>query len=184
MLTRFINDLAGGKLILLDKKINGITRPYSAVYENFEKDIYDALKEALPNLEKYKTLKIVFPADNYFPDEILKGFHLFCNNYAFEQKVVYSISEENIQCGDVYINLMEDDLIVLLGKIRETQFEVGKDVGIISYNETPWKKFILNGITTVSTDFVKMGEMAAAIILDKEVRNVEIPFTLTLRNSL
>ena len=179
-----INKISGGQLLLMDKVIGGITREYAAVYENFELDIFNALKEALPQLLKYETLIIIFPANTYFPKEILKGFYSFCKDYAFDYKVVHSISEETIKEGAVYINLMEDDLLVLLSKIKTTQLILGKDVGIISYNETPWKQFILNGITTISTNFKKMGEMAAHIILNKEIKRVEVPFTLTLRSSL
>lgn len=182
--SEIINEITTCNLILLDKLIPGIKKEYGAVYENFEKDIFEALKEALPQLEKYQTLKIVFPSYTYFPDEILKGFQSFCRQYAFNYKVVHKIADELIKEGEVYINLMEDDLVVLLGKIQATQFKVGKNVGIISYNETPWKKFILDGITTVSTDFKKMGEMAAQMILNNEKRQVEVPFALTLRNSL
>lgn len=182
--SEIINEITTCNLILLDKLIPGIKKEYGAVYENFEKDIFEALKEALPQLEKYQTLKIVFPSYTYFPDEILKGFQSFCRQYAFNYKVVHKIADEFIKEGEVYINLMEDDLVVLLGKIQATQFKVGKNVGIISYNETPWKKFILDGITTVSTDFKKMGEMAAQMILNNEKRQVEVPFALTLRNSL
>ncbi len=179
-----INAISGGQLILLDKLIRGIQRNYSAVYENFEQDIFSALKEALPNLQKYQRLKIVFPAFNYFPDEILKGFHAFCNEYAFEYKVIYDIVSENLEKGDVFINLVEDDLVVLLGKVQSSAFEVGKDIGIISYNETPWKEFILNGITTISTDFIKMGELTAQMILENEKNHIEVPFSLILRKSL
>lgn len=179
-----INKISGGQLLLMDKVIGGITREYAAVYENFELDIFNALKEALPQLLKYQTLIIIFPANTYFPKEILKGFYSFCKDYAFDYKVVHSIGEETIKEGAVYINLMEDDLLVLLSKIKTTQLILGKDVGIISYNETPWKQFILNGITTISTNFKKMGEMAAHIILNKEIKRVEVPFTLTLRSSL
>ena len=179
-----INDLSGGKLILLDKLVQGIKGEHGAVHENFEKDIFEALKEALPQLSKYKTLKIVFPLYTYFPDEILKGFQNFCQHYAFNYKVIQNIADEIIQDGEVYINLMEDDLVVLLEKIRATPLKVGKNVGIISYNETPWKGFILEGITTISTDFKKMGEMAAGMILNNESKHIEVPFRLTLRNSL
>lgn len=79
---------------------------------------------------------------------------------------------------------MEDDLVVLLEKIQNTDLKVGKDVGIISYNETPWKRFILHGITTISTDFKKMGEMVAELVLNNSKDHLEVPFALTLRNSL
>jgi DNA-binding LacI/PurR family transcriptional regulator len=66
----------------------------------------------------------------------------------------------------------------------EKQLVVGRDVGVISYNETPLKKIILNGITTISTDFKMMGEQAAQLILSKSKEHIEIPFSLTLRPSL
>ncbi|HET7118326.1 MAG TPA: substrate-binding domain-containing protein [Hanamia sp.] len=179
-----INELEKGQLILLDKLISGINREYGAVYENFEQDIYLALKEALPQLSRYQTIKIVFPEYTYYPEEILKGFHLFCSEYAFNHSVVYHLNDESVNPGEVFINVMEDDLVVLLEKIRDTQLEVGKDVGIISYNETPWKRFMLNGITTISTDFKKMGELVADLVLDNSKKHIEVPFALTLRRSL
>jgi DNA-binding transcriptional regulator YhcF (GntR family) len=179
-----INEIPEGRLILLDKLLNGVKGKYGAVYENFEKDIYEALKNALPQLEKYQTLKLVFPSYTYFPIEILKGFERFCIEYSFNYKIVRKIAEESIQKGEVFINLMEDDLLLLLEKVLSSNFKVGKEVGIISYNETPWKRFILDGITTISTDFKKMGEMAAHLIIHNEKEHLEVPFTLTLRTSL
>jgi DNA-binding LacI/PurR family transcriptional regulator len=57
-------------------------------------------------------------------------------------------------------------------------------VGVISYNETPLKKIILNGITTIPTDFQMPGEKAAQLILEEYTGHVEIPIYLTLRSSL
>jgi DNA-binding LacI/PurR family transcriptional regulator len=48
----------------------------------------------------------------------------------------------------------------------------------------PLKKVILNGITTISTDFSKMGELAAQLILSNSHAHAEVPFHLTLRPSL
>lgn len=179
-----INQIKDANIIILDKKIPGITRPVGVVYENFEKDIFDALVQALPRLKKYKFIKIIFPSYTYFPDEILKGFLSFCREYAFDYSVVHSIADEPIKSGEVYINLMEDDLVQLLDKIQTTKLKVGRDVGIISYNETPLKRFILEGITTISTNFTKMGEAVAHMILNNELNIQEVPFTLTLRSSL
>ncbi len=179
-----INTIPKDKLILLDKKIRCITGDYGAVYEQFEENIYDALHEALPQLEKYNTLKIIFPENSYYPEEILQGFYNFCLDYAFEYKVVYNITTETIQKGEVYINVMEDDLITLIEKIKELNFLIGEEVGVISYNETPLKKIILKGITTISTDFVQMGELAANLIVENSKKHIEVPFKLTLRPSL
>lgn len=181
---KFINTIPKEKLILLDKLIPGVDGSFGAVYENFEKDIYTALEQGLSHLEKYHTLKIIFPENSYYPEEILKGFASFCQEYAFNFKVVHNILDETINKGEVYINLMDNDLVVLIERLIESNFVVGTDVGVISYNETPLKKIILNGITTISTDFELMGQETAMIIKEHSTRHVEIPFSLTLRSSL
>lgn len=179
-----INKIDKNKLILLDKLVPGVEGKYGAVYENFEKDIYEALEQALPQLEKYQTLKIIFPEQTYHPREILKGFYRFCTQYAFGYKVVHAIENEPIGQGEAYINLMENDLVILIERILSLDLKVGKDVGVISYNETPLKKIILDGITTISSDFQMMGEKTAHLILERSAEHIEIPFYLTLRSSL
>ena len=125
-----------------------------------------------------------FPEYTYHPTEILEGFYRYCQQYAFNYKVVHNIEEEPINKGEVYINLMENDLVILIEKILATGLKVGKDVGVISYNETSLKKIILNGITTISTDFDMMGQKAGQMILDQSTEHIAIPFYLTLRASL
>jgi DNA-binding transcriptional regulator YhcF (GntR family) len=179
-----INSLPREKLLLLDKKIPGITGEYAVVYQNFEADIFSALERARESLSKYHTIKIIFPCYTYHPVEILKGCSRFCQEYAFSYKVVPSVADEPIGEGEVYINLMEEDLVTLVERIISLKLEIGRQVGVISYNETPLKKIILSGITTISTDFRRMGEMAAAQVLAGSRRQEEVPFYLTVRSSL
>lgn len=179
-----INAIPKSKLILLDKLIPGIDGDFGAVYENFEKNIYEALEQALKPLSKYHTLKIIFPEPGYFPNEILDGFHRFCQQYAFSHHMVSDIATEPINEGEVFINLMEDDLVILLERMIDMNYKIGKDVGVISYNETPLKKILLDGITTISTDFKFMGAVAAELIHDHSRRHIEIPFYYTKRASL
>jgi len=181
---RIINTIPKEKLILLDKIIPGVTGNFGAVYENFEKDIYCSLEQALPHLVKYHTIKIIFPENSYYPEEIIKGFTSFCTEYTFNFKVVHDIANEAINKKEVFINLMDNDLVTLIERIIESKLEVGKDVGVISYNETPLKKIILDGITTISTDFEAMGIETAHIIQENTLRHVQIPFALNLRASL
>ncbi|MGV3763615.1 GntR family transcriptional regulator [Parapedobacter sp.] len=179
-----INSIPKDKLVLVDKLVPGVGGEYAAVYENFEKDIYEALEQAKEQLSKYHTLKLIFPDKSYFPKGIIKGFYRFCQQYAFNHLLVSDISEEPISSGEIYINLMEDDLVKLLDRVISLKLKIGKDVGIISYNETPLKKFILDGITTISTDFKQMGETAARLILEDSKQHEEVPFYLTLRPSI
>jgi DNA-binding transcriptional regulator YhcF (GntR family) len=179
-----INTIPKDKLILLDKQINGINAGHGAVFEDFKKDIYKSLEKALQPLSKYDTIKLVFPKNGYFPVEITQGFNLFCQQYAFERKVVNSIRDEEINKGEVFICLDDNDLIVLIERIKKMKLVVGTDIGIISYNETPLKKYILNGITTISTDFEQMGAKAAKMILQNKMEKIELDCQINIRASL
>jgi DNA-binding transcriptional regulator YhcF (GntR family) len=179
-----INSIPKEKLILMDKLESGVTGTFGAVYEDFEHDIYYALEELLEKLGKYHTLKIIFPDHSYYSKDILTGFLNFCRQYAFEYAVIHSLKNETISPGTVYINLLEDDLVELIEKTISLNLKVGQDIGVISYNETPIKKIILNGITTISTDFKLMGEKTAELVQNNSFEHIAIPFKVTNRNSL
>lgn len=179
-----INTIDPTKLILLDKLVAGVEGNFASVYENFEQDIYQALLQAKALLTKYHTLSLIFPQHSYFPVEIVKGFERFCREHNFKYQLIHDITDATLSRGEVHINLMENDLVVLIEKIISQKFVIGKDIGIISYNETALKKIILNGITTISTDFQWMGKKTAEVIMKNTSEHVAIPFYLTLRNSL
>lgn len=179
-----INQIPTEKLIVLDKQIEGIAGAYSAVYQDFAQDIFQALKQARELLKKYQQLRLIFPPYSYHPIEILDGFEHFCTEYAFPYDVVKDIHTATISPGDVYINLMEDDLVTLIKRVKDLNLSVGQEVGIISYNETPVKEVLLDGITVMSTDFRQLGETAAQFVLGKQKKHLANPFQLIVRKSL
>lgn len=179
-----INTLPKDKLILVDHFIDDIEGDFGVVFEKFEEDIFQALEEASDRLKQYKLLKLVFPADTYYPKKIVEGFKKFCRQYAYEHKVISRLNNEPLKEGDVYIVIPENDLVALVEKILCTRLKVGKNIGIISYNETSLKKVVLQGITTISTDFESMGAKTAKLILQNSKERFRLPFTLTLRKSL
>ena len=179
-----INTIPKDKLIMLDKRMEGVHGEFGGIYEDFERDIYVALESALDRLRRYKILKIVFPLVTYYPREILTGFRKFCEQYELPFRVVHDLDAEPISAGDVYINLMEDDLVTIIKRVRATKLKIGSDVGIISYNETPLKEVLLNGVTTISTDFEQMGVLAAKMIMNDSRQQITVPFRLKLRETL
>jgi len=181
---KLIENIPKEKLIIVGKKIEGISGSYAAVYENFEKDIYTSLMKALKSLRKYHTLKLIFPEVSYLPYEIIKGFEKFCFSFDFDYKIVKDINLEPVNRGEVFINLLEEDLVRVLDKILDQNLTIGVEVGVISYNETPLKKFIMNGLTTISTDFIEMGKTAARLVLNSSKEQVENPFDIVFRGSL
>lgn len=181
---RLINKIPKQKLVLLDKKITGVSGDFGAVYEDFEEDIHSSLTKAAVLIRKYSTIKIVFPSNSYFPQEILSGFRLFCKQHGYKSAVITDLSGDTVRKGDLYITLIETDLVQLVETTVVRKFKIGRDVGIISYNETPIKKIIRNGIATISTDFQQMGKSAALLILNNSREQVKVPFSLIKRASL
>ena len=179
-----INSLPKEKLILLDKLLPGIQGKFGAVYEDFEHDIYQSLQQAKESLATYQQIRLVFPSQSYYPKEIVQGFINFCRDYAFEYEVVESLVDVTVSVGQVYITVMEDDLLILLERIRNESLQLGKEIGIISYNETPIKRLLFDGISTISTDFETLGLKAAELVLSNERAKWQNPFVFISRASL
>ena len=66
------------------------------------------------------------------------------------------------------------ELACIIKKAESQNLEIGSDIGIISYNDTPLKEVLCGGITTLSTDFSQMGRTMASLI-KKHSSNDNIP---------
>jgi DNA-binding transcriptional regulator YhcF (GntR family) len=179
-----INKIPAHKLLLLDKNLENYGGDCAAIYQDFERDINNALHSGIDLLYKYQKLVMVFPKDIHYPIEIVIGFQRFCQETSFEHSIVDGIDEETITPRTAFIVLEETDLVDLIKYTRVNKLELGKDLGIISYNDTPLKEILANGITVISTDHEKMGETAAYMIINKRKGKIRNPFTLIRRNSL
>ncbi|MGL6267027.1 MAG: GntR family transcriptional regulator [Chitinophagaceae bacterium] len=179
-----IKKIPKDKLILLDKEIPGL-ESFASVYQDFKNDISEALESALPQLMKYQELVLVFPHIVNYPTEIVAGFRKFCLQQKFKSQIIPEI-ENTLQLtkGSVYIVIEEMDLVNIIKLAKVKGLQQGNDFGIISFNDTPLKEILLDGITVISTDHEKMGEMAANLILGNTREKIKNPFNLILRNSL
>jgi DNA-binding LacI/PurR family transcriptional regulator len=182
---RIISQVPPEKLLILDKYISYPRINCKAVYQDFARDIYDALKSGLHALCKYDQLVYVHPALNPHPQEIIGGFKKFCSEYQFEHEITEEIStQREVRKGQAYIVIEESDLAHLIRLCEAKKLRIGKDVGILSYNESPIKQMLIGGISVITTDHAQMGETAARLILDERNEKVRIPFRLILRGSL
>lgn len=179
-----LNEVSKDKLILLDKMVSGVTGKFGAVYEDFENDIYNALVNIAERVRLFTSVVIIFPKQSYFSTDILIGFLKFCRAFNFDYVILSEIKTENLQKGTLYITITEDDLVQLIDIALSQELKVGPDIGIISYNETPLKRLIGNGITTISTDFKFMGERAAELVMNNAAEHIKVPFHTVIRNSL
>lgn len=173
------------KLLIIDNNDLEIDGKIIEIYQDFENDIYSALKSGLKKIKKYSRLNLVIAKGESYPylDKICFGFMKFCNEQLFDFRILNKIEEENIiNEGDLFVVIADDDLVKLIDLIDIKGFIMSRDVGVLSYNETPFKRLL--NISVISTDFSGMGETAAKMILKGTKGKVKNPFGLVLRNSI
>jgi DNA-binding LacI/PurR family transcriptional regulator len=98
--------------------------------------------------------------------------------------VIFEQEKFKIKKGALYFLVSDRTLAGFLDQCAEKGYEPGREVGVISYNETPMKKYVKNGITVISTDFELMGQKAAEFVTTGEFTRFEVPTMLKLRSSL
>ncbi|CAN5143520.1 GntR family transcriptional regulator [soil metagenome] len=173
------------KLMIIDKEVEGL-KDVPAVFQNFESDIYKCLKEGKDLINKYKTLNLILSQNNFqfIPEGTILGFRRFCNDFKISNAIIENINLELVKPGMAFLVFSDMDLINIIKKAQELNLKTGKDIGIISYDDTPMKEVLEKGITVISTDFQEMGLQAAKFIKEKIYKRVENPCSLILRKSL
>jgi len=173
------------KLIILDNRIPSLENSITQIYQDFEDDIYNALKEGLSKISRYQKLILIFPENSVYPYpmRILHGFRKFCVECALDFEILGQVYDDMVlKKGDSFIVIEESDLVNLVKQIKDQEFIIGQDVGVISYNDTLLKDLL--GITVISTNFKSMGETAAKMILHKDLGQIKVDFNFIDRNSI
>jgi DNA-binding transcriptional regulator YhcF (GntR family) len=179
---KVLNRIPPDELMLLDKAVAGFTDGVKNVVQDFAGDMYNGLVSAKDLLEKYERLTIVYPTHTNYPLETLQGTERFCDEYKMDFAVSSNPGIDTIRKGTVYMVNVESDLAQLIKKVRESNFTLGKDIGLISFNETVLKELL--DITVLTADFEFMGRCAATMLLEGKCEQVNIPHTLIRRKSV
>ncbi|UCS94912.1 GntR family transcriptional regulator [Echinicola marina] len=180
-----IKEIPAEKVIIMDNHLPDAGLDTAAIYQDFRMDIYQALKEGIARIKKYEKLILVYPDKVIYPypSEIKQGFKKFCVEFGINFEIIDTIYPDmELDQHDAYILIEENDLINLMKQIRENDYELGEDIGVISYNDTPLKELL--GITVMSTDFKVMGETAAYMIKKHKKEVVKNVFNFIDRGSI
>jgi DNA-binding LacI/PurR family transcriptional regulator len=179
---KIIKKIPPEELMLLDKNLPELGTGHMSVYQDFKQDIYDTLEGAKDLLKKYNRLVTILPGYHNHPSEILNGVAQFGAVHKMKTAVCENADKAPLTKGTAIVVTSETDLAKLIKKLRKTGLKIGKDIGIVSYNETALKDLL--DITTVTTDFEQMGKTAAKLILQEKHVQVKNPFHMIRRTSL
>lgn len=170
------------KVYVLDR-LKSDLKKYPVVYQDFEQDVYQALTEGNDLLKKYKKLVMIFPGGKE-PEGRVSGFEKFCSEKQIDFEILRNLQSRKIRKEEAYFVPSDRNLVRLVKMAAELNFELGVNFGIVSFNDTVLKEVVAGGITTISTDFNKMGETLAEMIVEKRREQIANPAALIRRNSL
>jgi DNA-binding transcriptional regulator YhcF (GntR family) len=171
------------KLLILDMGADP-RNEISSLTQDFNLAVYNCLMSGLDLLKKYKEFILVFPEDTPHPDETIGAFNRFCGDKELQHTVLENIDDREVQPGQAYLVIKDSDLVKIVKDCKRNGYQIGSEVGIISYNDAPMKEIVGSGITVISTDFIRMGRDCANYIVTKNHINDVIPTQLIIRGSL
>lgn len=180
---RIISKIPSEKLLVIDWNIHA-NHKHSYVCQDFGQAVYDNLASQLEKIKTYKRFVFLYPEKwTYHPKTSIANFLQFCTDNGIKHEVIYEVKKLNIRKGDLYLLVSDRTLTKIMDQALDLKLELGKDIGIISYNETPMKKYIKDGITVLSTDFTQMGKLAAEYVLNPGEMKQVVSTKLILRKS-
>lgn len=172
-----------------ERKLLQIIRPplntaISSITQDFTSGLKKSLEEIKGRLLIYETFILLFPEKKGHPEDIKTSFTEFCNSIGIKHRIERKISRDVISKNCAYWVIEDSDLISLIKISEDSGFQIGTDIGILSYNETPMKEIIRNGITVISADFVKMGQSISSFINTQTPTNQLFKPEIIFRKSL
>ena len=178
-----IQEIDPDKLLLIDWAIH--SQPGQArVYQDFGESVYNCLSSGWHLLRKYNEVVCVYPQYTFHPFESVEQVNKFCDDNHLGFSILYNIEELDIKIGKVYFVFEDIDLAAILEQANRKKFKLREDFGLLSYNDTPMKQFIADGITVISTDFKLMGKKSAEFAENNEKIDFLVPTELIIRESL
>jgi len=177
------------KVYILDTGKEEIGNELPSVCQDFKSGLYDSLEQGIQHLKKYNRVNMVLkPAVNFSEKRMVnamkEGFTAFCRDFKMQGQIQDKLKMPKAGVKTCYVLHDDNDLITLIEYINANNLKISHDIGVISYNETPLKKIVKNGITTISSDFREMGLSMAEMILKQQKKQVSCNAKLTIRNSI
>tara|TARA_R110002050_G_scaffold286121_2_gene436377 strand:- start:178674 stop:179672 length:999 start_codon:yes stop_codon:yes gene_type:complete len=180
---KILSKINNQNLLLIDWNIHA--KPENNyVFQDFGKSFYSSMETIVALFSKYQEIHFLYPTYTSHPKETLTYFEKFCIDSSLKYQIKTNPKEFNIEKGIAYISVSDRVLGIFLEQCREKNLEPGVDVGFISYNDTPMKKFIYKGVSVITTDFEELGAAAAKFVNHDEAMQMYIPTKIILRDSL
>lgn len=171
------------KLLLVDRFLF-LGSEYSFVSQEFEKATYSKLVDLLPDIKKYKRIVFINDKVSYSPLGIQSAFKRFLLDYDIDGSAEWEYTPGTVKKNVLYFIKNDSTLWHFLKECVEKEYVLGKDLGILSFDDNVLKQIMFGGITTMSTDFNNMAKITANHIKYGSKTQSILPLDLFRRSSL
>lgn len=184
--TDVLNLIPAEKRIIVDYNQQGLSGNYSCIYQDYGYDIYSSLLKLQDRLSNYKKLILIARPEAIHAQQVIDGFLHYCAKSELPFSIESTIDEKNFCEGNAYITFSryDTDDVTLIKLAQKKGYTLGREIGLISYNDSAVKEILEGGITVISTDFEAMGRAAATVVLDKNTIYQRNPTQVIVRHSL
>ncbi|RKE42707.1 GntR family transcriptional regulator [Sphingobacterium detergens] len=181
-----INLIPPNKRIIIDYNQLGLSGNYTAIYQDYEYDIYNSLSLLQNNIQKYQRIILIAHPEALHAEHVINGFVRYCEESSINYDIIPDVDETKFKKHTAFITFSryDSDDVSIIKLAKKHGFTLGEDIGLISYNDTDVKEILEGGITVISTDFRAMGKAAAKAVLQKKTLNERNPTQVIIRKSL
>ncbi len=179
-----LEKIDANKLLVIDmgKPENG---KMNYLTQNFRESVTACLEDGAHAIKKYDEMVLVYEENSTpHPPETSNAARKFCKDHKVKFIKKAHFDPSAIKKGQAYFVIRDADLVKVIKECRNRGFVLGKDIGVLSYNDTPMKEIVGGGISVISIDFEEMGKQAAAFVKNKLHIAKVLPTCLKLRDSL
>ncbi len=183
--TDAIRLLPPSRVLLLDALPQELGEEYAAVYQSFAEDVYVGLRSLLDKLRRYESLNVVYNDQfQFIPDSLVAGMRRFSEDFKIPLHIYRGFDFSKIAKGKCYMAISDRDLAGVIKTMQAKKLQVGRDIGLLSFDDTPLKEVLLGGVTTITTDFEWMGEQAAVLIKRRKIKQIHNISKVMFRNTI
>lgn len=183
---KFSSDLYkidSSRLLLLDfGKFD--KKEYSYICQDFGESFYQALSRLDGKLRRYRKLVLCLTKESKHPKETCDYFERYCVNHRLDYAIMEDMDDWTLSSGEAYVAIRQVDVVEIVKRGRAKGLACGIDYGIIAYNDTPAYEVIDKGITAMSIDWKRMGDLMVEFVLSGKPIQLYLPTEVHLRGSL
>ena len=180
ILDLFKNKVADDGIILFND-VNDETSKRHILF-NIEKDFSNVLTQMNDRLQKYGTLNLVLPSEEYFPYKLINGFFNYCDTNHKNGNILEEV--EQVEERNAYIVVDEKTLFGFMNIICQSQMKLGEDVGLLALFDRPYLQYMSKKVSALNWYNKGLIECIISAVKTKGNKCIRAEVELNMRETL